>query len=270
MKPLTRVMAPVLCGALVIAGTAYAQTVERLTDKDVKTLIEAVDHGRDRFEDQLDGKLKDSILRGPGGEVNVSKFLDDFQENVTRLKDRFTPQYAASTEAGAVLRQATSIHAFMKQQTPGLKGSSEWDHLAGDFGRLAVVYGTKFPLEKDEPVRRINDGEAATAAAQIEGQASEFKDAVNREKTLAKSAKDGLKRYADLVKNAAKALKSRLKDSKPATAEARQLFQALGTMRESAKGLSPASLTVMGEMQAPLATLSQAFGLTAPGPAGTN
>jgi hypothetical protein len=41
-------------------------------------------------------------------------------------------------------------------------------------------------------------------------------------------------------------------------------------MRESAKGLSPASLTVMGEMQAPLATLSQAFGLTVPAPAATN
>ena len=34
-----------------------------------------VDENRDRFEDQLDGKLKRSILRGPRGEVNVGELL---------------------------------------------------------------------------------------------------------------------------------------------------------------------------------------------------
>jgi len=38
-------------------------------------------------------------------------------------------------------------------------------------------------------------------------------------------------------------------------------------MRESAKDVSPASLALIGQMQAPLTTLSQAFGinLTSPG-----
>jgi hypothetical protein len=250
---------------LVLTAPALAQTVERLTDKDVKTLIEAVDNGRDRFEDQLDGKLKASILRGQSGEVNVARFLDDFQENLDRLKERFKPEYAASIEVATVLRQGSAVHRFMKQQSPDLKGSSEWDHLSGDLGRLAVVYGTKFPLEEGAVVRRINDGEAAGAAAEIEAQADEFKDEVNREKTLAKPAKDGLKGAADLVKANAKALKSRLKDSKPATAEARQLFDAIRKMDESTKGLdlSPGSLTLMGSFRGPLATLQQAFGVVA-------
>ena len=250
-----------LCG-----GIAFAQAGQRATDKDVKALLESVDNARDRFEDQLDGKLKSQVLRGPNGEVDVARFLDDLQENTGRLKERFTPEYAASAEVAAVLRQGTAIAAFMKQH-PGIKGASEWDRMAADLGRLAGVYGTKFPVEGDAPVRRVNDREAASAATAIAEHADRFKNAVNREQALAKPAKDALKGQADLVKNAANTLKSRLKDSKPSTAEARQLFEAVRAMRESAQGVSPASLAILGQMQSPLSTLSQAFGIspTAPG-----
>jgi len=262
MAVFTRSIVALLSCALVFSGSAAAQTV-RLTDKDVKALVEAVDKNRDSFEDKLDGKLKDQILRGPNGEVNVARFLDDLQENTGRLKERFTTEYAASSEAAAVLRQGTAIDAFMKQH-PGIKGASEWDQMAGNLDRLAAVYGAKFPMETNTPVRRINDGEAAGAATMIEEQADRLKSAVNNEKTLAKPAKDGLKAHADVVKNAAKVLKSRLKDSKPATSEARQLFEAIRAMRASAKELSPASLSAMGQLQAPLATLAQAFGINIP------
>lgn len=253
-----------LVSALTFAGTVSAQS-DRMTDKDVKALLEAVDNGRDRFEDQLDGKLKGSIVRGPAGEVNVGKFLDDLQENTGNLKDRYTEKYAASAEAATVLRQGSTIQRFMTQQQPGFKGASEWEHLASTLTRLAAAYGTTFPTAQDAPVRRINDTEAAVAADEIAKQADQFKNAVNKEKTLAKPAKDALKADADVVKNTAKTLKSRLSDSKPSTAEARDLLGALRRLEEAAKGqtLSPATLSTMGAMRAPLATLNQAFGVTA-------
>ena len=266
MRKLERLTVALLWCVLVWGGTASAQSGQRLTDKDVKALLEAVDNARDRFEDQLDGKLKSQIVRGATGEVDVSRFLDDLQENTGRLKERFTPEYAASSEVAAVLRQGGVIASFMKQH-PGIKGSSEWDRMAGELGRLAGAYGATFPIEGDAPVRRINDREAANAAAEVAEQADRFKNAVNREQTLAKPAKDGIKGQADAVKNAANALKSRINGSKPSTSEARQLFEAVRAMREAAKGVSPASLTLLGQMQAPLSTLSQAFGmpLTSPG-----
>ena len=260
MKLHERLTVALLC-AVVWSGVAFAQAAQRLTDKDVKALLEAVDQARDRFEDQLDGKLKNQIVRGATGEVDVARFLDDLQENTGRLKERFTPEYAASSEVAAVLRQGGVIAAFMKQH-PGIKGSSEWDRMASELGRLAGVYGTTFPIAGDGPVRRVNDREAANAAATLAEQADTFKNAVNREQTLAKPAKDALKGQVDGVKNAANALKSRIKDSKPSTSEARQLFEAIRSMREAAKNLSPASLTILGQMQAPLSTLSQAFGIS--------
>jgi hypothetical protein len=256
--------------ALLMAATfmpappLVAQTPTRLSDKDVKALIETLDKGRDRFQGELDGKVKSSVVREPSLEVRVDKYLDDFKDSVEHLKDRFEPKYAAGAEAATVIRQATAIDTFMKKQPANLKGMSEWQHLAVELNRLADVYGTTFPLGSDSsarPVRRINDGEAAAAAAKIEEEAEHVKDAVGNEKTLAEPAKKRLKEAAELVKQKADKLKSRLKDSEPATAEATLLFAAIRDLDSASKdlNLSPASLTPMGALRAPLDTLRQAF-----------
>src|SRR4029450_905766 len=127
---------------LVIAAVVglAAQGGERLSDKDVVKIFEAVDHGRDRFEEQLDGKGKRSIVRGPRGEVNVEQYLEDLQKNVENLRKRFTARYAASNEAATVLKQASDIDRAIKAQPKELKGGSEWDRLAIDLSRLAEAY----------------------------------------------------------------------------------------------------------------------------------
>src|SRR5215510_10766271 len=101
---------------------APAQSGERLADKEVKQIILDVDQARDRFEDQLDGRIKSSTIRGANGEVNVERYLDDLQENIKRLKERFTVDYSASKEAETVLKQGTEINEYIKKQPSEMKG----------------------------------------------------------------------------------------------------------------------------------------------------
>jgi hypothetical protein len=65
--------------AVVSLPATPAAGADRPTDNDIKQLIERVDHDRDRFEDQLDGKLKSSTIHAPRGDVNVENFLQDFR-----------------------------------------------------------------------------------------------------------------------------------------------------------------------------------------------
>ena len=90
---------------------ALAQArAERLSDKDVKTLIDQVDEGRDKFEGNLDGQFKGSTVLGPsGGDTKVAGALQDYQDNTQKLKDRFTPDYSASAEVTTVLKQSTAM-----------------------------------------------------------------------------------------------------------------------------------------------------------------
>src|SRR3982751_1692459 len=92
--------------AIGLASTAFA--ADRLTDRDVKGLVERIDDGRDKFEGALDDKLKNSVFRGPSGEADIKRFLDDFQENLKRLNERMKPTYAASAEVATILRQGSA------------------------------------------------------------------------------------------------------------------------------------------------------------------
>jgi hypothetical protein len=240
-----------------------AQTGERLSDKDVKNIIEEVNQARDRFEDQLDGKLKSSTLRGERGEVNVEAYLDDLQENVKKLKDRFNDNYAASKEAETVLRQGTDINTYMKAQPNDLKGRSEWDVMAQQLGRLAVAYGTTFPLPASPSVRRINDKEAAEAADEVAKAADKLKTQINNEASLTKETKDAVKEDIDALIQQAKQVKSRAEDSKPATAEMRDLMIMTGKVGTFVKQntVGPATTSAWEAIQTPMTKLQQAYGL---------
>jgi hypothetical protein len=256
-----------LAFATCVVVTPGAQTAQRPSDKDVREIFEAVHQGRDRFEDQLDGKLKRSVVRGPRGEVNVEEYLDDLQDNVNKLRERFKPNYSASAEATTVLRQASDIHRFIKSQPAELKGGSEWDRLVADLTRLAQAYNTTFPLPPDGSARRINDDEASQAAAAVAKQANELKNEINKEKGMPKPERDAIRKVLAVVKKDADTVKSRAADGKPAAAEARQLFDSASRVSSALGGktLAPAASAAYGHLRSSLTTLQQAYGLVPPG-----
>src|SRR6188508_1452831 len=115
--------AVVLAGAFSTLPTAsLAQSSpERLSDKEVKTIIEDVDTSRDKFEGNLDNDIKRAIIRTPTREVAASAVLQDLQDNTKKLKERFSSDYAGSAEVETVLQQATGIANYMKSGASGAK-----------------------------------------------------------------------------------------------------------------------------------------------------
>lgn len=216
-----------------ICAPAFAQ--DRLTDRDVRALVSRIEDGRDKFDDALDDELKNKVLRGPNGEVNVKNFLNDFQQNIDRLEERLKPDYAASAEVGTLLRQGTAIETFFRQHAPGTKGESEWNRLASDLKALAGAYGTSFPLPENAPVRRIGDGEVAETADQLSKSASQLKKSLDadlkKNPAIQKATRDEILQEADDWSKEAKALKSRVKDGKPSSAEAEQVLSRAGRLQ---------------------------------------
>lgn len=244
-----------------LAATASAQRAERLTDKDTKALFEEVDKARDRFEDQLDGKVKNGIARSASGETKVSEALDDLQQGLDRLKSRFTDSYSASAEVEAVLRRGNMFNAMMAGQPRDLKGMSEWERLRVELDKLASAYATEFPLPDGAAVRRINDAEAAATAGTVATQAQQIKRAAGADKTFAKAERQALEKQVDDLVKQAKTLQSRLKDGKPASSEARLLKDKVTALTPGGRSLPSGVLSAIGTLRAPLEKLDQAFGV---------
>src|SRR5690348_1922362 len=133
-----------VAGVILTTAVVAAQTGGRLSDKQVKAIIDQVDTGRDKFEGNLDGSFKGSTLRGPRGETKVSGALQDYQDSTKKLQERFTSDYSASAEAAAVLKQSVQIDAFMKSPASPTKGRNEWERQTGALKQLAEAYGTTF------------------------------------------------------------------------------------------------------------------------------
>jgi hypothetical protein len=257
--------------ALTVAAlvTTPAVLADRMSDEDVKALVERIDHERDRFEDQLDGDLKRKIVRGPGGEVHVERYLDDLQQNVDHLKERFTDQYAASAEATTVLRQGSDIQRFMAAQPPNFDGASEWNRLAASLGELAAAYGTSFPLPEGQQARRLNDREVQKAADDLAKSADRFKkdldSSLKNDKSVDKATRAAAVQEADALKKDAKELASVIGDGRPASGEAKALIDRATAIRAASSGrtLSAAAQTAWGSVESGLDKVAQAFGVRA-------
>jgi len=236
------------------------QGADRLSDKDVKALIEQVDDNRDKFQGNLDSDVKHSKLRGPNGETDVSAFLDDYKDNVNKLKDRFKDEYSASTELATVLRQATTIDAFMRNNPGIAKGRSEWEREATSLKALATAYATTFPTPDNAPVRRINDKETAASAQALADAADRFKDNLGKVSTLAKPDRQTAEKAADALKKIAETVKDRVSDGKPASAEFRQMTGQIANLQKFVDGHPvPAAMSNWTAIQTELTKLKQAF-----------
>jgi len=239
---------------------------DRLTDQEVKALVARVEQDRDRFDDALDGKLKQTILRGPSGEVNVDKYLNDFQESIDRVEERLKPGYAASAEVATLLHHGSAIDAFLRQQPAGTKGASEWNKLAADLKTLAAAYGADFPLAANGAVRRIGDGEVAAAADAIAKSAERLKKALDtdlkKDASIDKPTREGIVGEADQMSKDAKALRDRVKDGKPSSAEADRLLAQAAKLQafiESHK--APTSSSAWSGFSTPLQSVAGAYGI---------
>jgi hypothetical protein len=241
---------------------------DRLTDKDVKALAERIDEGRDRFKDALDDKTKHSVLRGPNGEVDVSRFLDDFNDNIDKLKDRLKPEYSASSEAATVLRQASAIDAFFKRQPPGMRGESEWNRLTADFKTLAAAYGTTFPTPDSAPVRRVGDRELATSIDQVGKAADQLKKSLDndlkKDTTMDKGARQAIVTQADQLAKDAHSVRDRVKDGKPSSAEADRMMAAADMQTFLDSHQVPASSNIWTAARPQLETVANAYGRSWP------
>jgi hypothetical protein len=257
---------------VVLAATTSGATFasDRLSDRDVRALVERIDEGRDRFEDALDSQLKRSVMRGPSGELDVERFLDDFDKNIDRLKDRLKPDYSAGTDVAAVLHHASAIERYFRGQPSGTKGESEWNRLALDLKALAAAYGADFPLADNAPVRRMSDREVATALENVAESTALLKKSVDtdlkKDATLAKQSRQAIVREVDELGKDAKALRDRVEDGEPSSAEADRLLGRATKVKAFVDSHPvPTSASTWTSVVTRLKAVADAYGVSWPG-----
>jgi len=222
---------------------------ERLTDEEVRALIESVEKKRAAFEAALDEKLKNTTIKGARGEVNTNEFFDDLQDQVRRARERFSPNYSASSEVLSLLQFATRLDAWASTQPAGFQGSREWGALAADFRRLSAAYNSSLlrPGQKalGDQARRLNDAELVTVAATVEKNMDAFRNAYDSalaaNTNLTPASRKTAIQNVDAMTNSARALNTALGKEQKGIAEANALLKGSAVMIDTTLQLPPNS-----------------------------
>ena len=252
-------------GPVAIAGppvvTAEALTIKdasgpllltasaRLTDQEVKTLLEGIERKRSAFEAALDDKLKNSTIKGARGQVNVNEFFDDLQDQVERTRERFASNYSASSEVLSLLQFAARLDTWASTQPAGFRGSREWDALATDFRRLSAVYNSALLRPEQQALgaqaRRLNDAELVTAAANFDKNMDAFRTAYDSalaaNTALTPESRQTAIQNVDAMKTSAKALHTALGKKQKGVAEADALLKGSADTFDATLQLPPNS-----------------------------
>jgi len=228
-----------------------ATATDRLTDQDVKALLERIEKKRSAFESALDDKLKNSTIKGPRGEVNTNEFFDDLQDQVQRTRDRFSSKYSASSEVLSLLQFATRLDTWASAQPAGFRGTKEWEALAADFRRLSAAYNSALlrPGQRalGAQARRVNDAEIVAAVTNVDKRMEAFRSAYDSalaaNTTLTSANRQAALHNVDGMRTAAQALRAALEKKQKGVAEANALMRGTGTMIDATLKLPPDSST---------------------------
>jgi hypothetical protein len=110
--------------------TGHLLAADRLSDRSLKRLFEQLDSDCDRFEDALDDSLKRSVIRGPAGEVDVSR---------CRIND----DKPASAEAQQLVDIVDRVGGLASSRTPSGQGQTAWQTISAGVEKIAQEFGLR-------------------------------------------------------------------------------------------------------------------------------
>lgn len=112
----------------------------RLSDKEVERILRSIENQSKRFRSSLDSALDRSRLNGTRREDDVNEFIKQFDDEVKRLRDRFSEHKSVAADVQSVLDRAARIDDFMSRRDLSRKSEDEWTRLRANLDELARAY----------------------------------------------------------------------------------------------------------------------------------
>ncbi len=112
----------------------------RLTDKEVDQILRRIEQQSKRFRSSVDSALDKSRLNGTRREDNVNEFIQQFNDEVKRLRDRFSDHKSVAADVQSVLDRAARIDEFMSRRQLSRKAEEDWFRLKANLDELSRAY----------------------------------------------------------------------------------------------------------------------------------
>ncbi len=223
-------------GVLIIAllvsqgNITHARQSYRLTEKEMKALLERIERGADRFRNSLGKMLDVSALDDTKAEDNINHFVKEFEAATDHLKHRFDDDQSAAGDVEEVLRRAARIDGFMTRSGMNSRAQEDWAELRRNLDQLATAYNVSWNWDgvSSRPFR-LNDEQVKTLLGRIERDADSFRkslnDALDKTDFNGTKAEDNINDYVKEFEVATDHLKDRFSKKRSAANDAEEVLQ---------------------------------------------
>jgi hypothetical protein len=138
----------IACALVLLAGFSVAVRAQegpyRISDKEVKKIMQQLKKDTGKFRKSLDSSLDKSRLNGTNREDDINAFLKNYEDATERLYSRFKDNKSVGADVEAVLDGAAEIDRFMTRRLAREKAERDWQAVRQDLRRLAEAYNVSW------------------------------------------------------------------------------------------------------------------------------
>ncbi|HSP06416.1 MAG TPA: hypothetical protein VLR94_04525 [Acidobacteriota bacterium] len=216
-----RVMSQLLLVFFVIfTSLVFAQQPARLTDDQVKKLVDEAMKTSDKFRDAF--KKVASVTTRTGVKVDVPQYMKDYDETFKKFKDAFDKNGVPSVDLVNLLRMTNELDGFMTRNPDAAGAGSEWQAHKFNMDRLAQAFHTQLGEDSAPPKRMSDDQVKGLMEGLKEGSKSlgkSVQDAMKKDKSFDKSTTDATMQSLKSLQKSAETLSDLYNDKKPFSVE---------------------------------------------------
>jgi DNA-binding TFAR19-related protein (PDSD5 family) len=220
--------------AVASAGLAMAgqQRPYRLSDQQLKDLVNRIETHRDTFNTSLKRAIDRSSINGSPAEDQIDSSVRMFQQATDSLRDRVNDRQSDTADAENVLRRATSLDDFMMRNQLDASARNGWQALRLDMSDLARAYGITWNWNAASQTMpaRVDDKQVEQLLKQIGKKADKFDNGLDRAFDRSRivdegRAKDELRRSVKDFSQATDRLGDRVKGRQSSTLDAEEVLR---------------------------------------------
>lgn len=123
-----------------LSTSAAAQSVYRISEKEMKDLLSRIDKQAEAFRGSLKSALNHSDIDHSKQEDRINDFVKEFENATEKLKHHYSDKNTASAEVEEVLTRAARIDSFMERHHLSPRAESDWAALRKSLDTLADAY----------------------------------------------------------------------------------------------------------------------------------
>jgi hypothetical protein len=168
----------VILGAPMAALSAQAPS--RLSENEVKGMLKRIDKDTERFRKSVESSLDGSPLNGTKSEEQINEYIKALNGATSALKTSFSDDQTASSVVEEILRRASRIEGFMKQNPMNERSQTDWSVLRADLLHLAQAYGVRWGSGgvSGRPYR-VSEDEIESLLSRIDSRSERFRSSLN-------------------------------------------------------------------------------------------